>query len=183
MHHLIFVNKDLVHSLLWWSDRFHLSQRMPFTFPNTTITITMDASIEGWGSQCIVPGLGTALFSNIWSVDKHQLHINVLELRAVCLTLLHLEQDVNGQSILIESDNMATVSYINKQGGVVFKTLNDETYMLFQWLIPRLITVRVIHRPGVNNELADFLSRNCPDPTEWHLSESGAPTIPTVEHP
>ena len=46
---------------------------------------------------------------------------------AVRLTLMHLEQDVIGQSILIESDNTATVSYINKQGGVVCKTLNDET--------------------------------------------------------
>ena len=48
-----------------------------------------------------------------------------LELRAVRLTLLHLEQEILGQTVLIESDNMATVSYISKQGGVVFKTLND----------------------------------------------------------
>ena len=66
---------------------------------------------------------------------------------------------------------MATVLYINKQGGVVPKTLNDEMNTLFQWLIPRLIRVRVIHRPDVNNELADFLSCNRPDPTEWRVSE------------
>ena len=30
---------------------------------------------------------------------------------------------------------------------------------------------RAIHRPGVNNELADFLSRNHLDPTKWHLLE------------
>ena len=51
LHHLIFVNRDLVHSL-WWLDRSHLSQGMSFTFPNTTITITTDASMEGWGSEC-----------------------------------------------------------------------------------------------------------------------------------
>ena len=56
----------------------------------------------------------------------------MLELRAVRLTLLHLEQDVLDQTILIESDNTATVSYINEQGGVVSKTLNDETYTLIQ---------------------------------------------------
>ena len=28
----------------------------------------------------------------------------------------------------------------------------------------------VIHQPGVNNELADYLLRNPLDPTEWHLS-------------
>ena len=35
---------------------------------------------------------------------------------------------------------MATVSYINEQVGVVYKTLNEETYTLFQWLISRSIT-------------------------------------------
>ena len=126
--------------------------------------------MERWGGHCIVPGSGTALFSNLLTIDEWQLHINVLELRAVHLTLMHLEQDVLGQKILIKS-NMATLSYINKQGEVISKTLNDEMYMLFQWLIPRSITVTVIHRPGVKNELADFLSHNRPDPTEWHLLE------------
>ena len=93
-----------------------------------------------------------------------------------------MEQEVLGQTILIESDNIATVSYINKQEGVVSKTLNDETYTLFQWLIPRSITVGAIHRPGVN-ELADFLLCNRPDPTEWRLLERVVlQTVPTVEH-
>ena len=118
-----------------------------------------------------MPGSGTALFSDFWTVDECHLHINVLALRAVRLTLLHLEQDVLSQKILIVSDNMATVSCINQQGGVVPKTINDETNTLFQWLIPRSITVWAIHRPGVNNELADFLSRNRPDSREWRLSE------------
>ena len=83
---------------------------MPFSSPNTTITITMDASMNGCGGHCILPGSGTAVFSNLWTAEECQLHINMLELRAVCLTLLHLEQEVLGQTILIESENMATVS-------------------------------------------------------------------------
>ena len=73
----------------------------------------------GVGSHCIIPGSGTALYSDLWTREKHQLYISVLELRAVHLTLLQLEQEVLGQRILIESNNMATVSYINKQEGVV----------------------------------------------------------------
>ena len=95
----------------------------------------------------------------------------MLELRVVRLTLLHLEQGVLGQTILIESDNMAMVSYINRQGGVVSKTVNDETCTLFRWLIPRSIRVRAIHQPGVNNEFSDFLLHNCPDHPEWCLVE------------
>ena len=87
--------------------------------------------------------------SDLWTKDERQLHINVLELRVVRLTRLHQEQDVLGQMILIGSDNTATVSYINRQGGVVSKTLN-EAYSLFEWLIPRSIRVKVIHTGQVS---------------------------------
>ena len=50
--------------------------------------------------------------------------MNVLELRVVHLILLYLEQEIFSQTVLIESDNTSTVSYINQQG-VVSKTLND----------------------------------------------------------
>ena len=69
----------------------------------------------------------------------------MLELKAVQLTQLHLEQEIIGQSVLIESDNTATVLYINKQGGVVSKTLNDEVCTLYEWGIPRSLTLQAIH--------------------------------------
>ena len=71
-----------------------------------------------------MPGLTKALYSAFWSRPERQLHMNVLELWAVHLTLLHLEQEIFGQTVLIEFDNMATVLYINKQGEIVSKTLN-----------------------------------------------------------
>ena len=77
---------------------------------------------------------------------------------AVCLTLLHPEQEILSQSVLIESDNTATVSYINKQGGVVSKTLYDEVCALYEWAIPRSLKLQAIHQPGINNELGDYLS-------------------------
>ena len=78
-----------------------------------------------------------ALYNSLWSKSECHLHINVLELRAVRLILLHLEQEIFGQTALIESDNTTTVSYINKRGGVVSKTLNDEVCALYEWAIPR----------------------------------------------
>ena len=97
----------------------------------------MDASMEGWGGHYRLPGSTTALYNGLWSKSERRLHINVLELRAVHLTLLHLEQKILSQSVLIESDNTATVSYISKQVGVVSKTLNDEVCTLYKWVIPR----------------------------------------------
>ena len=60
----------------------------------------------------------------------------MLELMAITLTPLHLEQQIFGQTVLIESNNMATVSYINKQGGVVSKTLNNEVCALYELVSP-----------------------------------------------
>ena len=71
--------------------------------------------------------------------------------------------------ILIESDNTATVSYINKQGEVVSQTLSAEAFSLYQWVIHLDAQMRAIHRPGVNNELTEYLSRNHPNSTEWSV--------------
>ena len=102
--------------LSWWLDRLLLSQGMPFNSPNTTNTIITDASMEGWGGHCIMPGSGTVLYSSLWTREKCQLHINALALMVVCLTLLYLEHEVLGQSVLIESDNTSGV--IHKQAGM-----------------------------------------------------------------
>ena len=68
----------------------------------------------------------------------------MLELRAVRLNLLHLEQEIFSQSVFIEFNNTATVSCINKQGRVVSKTLNDEVCTLYKWTIPRSLKLQVI---------------------------------------
>ena len=94
----------------------------------------------------------------------------MLELKAIRLTLLHLKQEIFSQTVLIESANMATVSYVNKKRGVVSNTLNDEVCTLYEWVTPRSLKLQAVHRPGIKNELAVYLSRNRPDPTEWHLS-------------
>ena len=118
---------------------------MPILLPSTTITITTDASMEGWVGHCCLPGLTTAVYSAPWSKSERQLHINVLELQAVRLTLLHLEQEILSQTFLTESNNTATVSYINKQGGVVSKTLNNEVHTLYKLAIHRWLGLQAIH--------------------------------------
>ena len=54
--------------------------------------------------------------SEVWSKEASD-HINSLELKAVLLALQNLECHVVGQSVLIPSDNMTVVSFINYQGG------------------------------------------------------------------
>ena len=61
----------------------------------------------------------TVLHSGLWTREERQLHIKVLE---------HLEYELLGQSVLIESDT----SSHQQAGGSGTKTLNNETYTLFQ---------------------------------------------------
>ena len=59
----------------------------------------------------------------------------MFELRAVHLTLLHLEQEIFSQKVL----------YINKEGGVVSKTLNDQVGALYKWAIPGSLHLQAVH--------------------------------------
>ena len=61
------------------------------------------------------------------------------------MNLQYLELELSGKVILIVSNNTATVSYINKQGGVVSRIFNVEAYTLYHWTIPQDVQMMVIH--------------------------------------
>ena len=126
-----------------------------------------------------------------------QLDINVSELWVVHLTYQYLEQELLSQVIIInlKSDNTAMVSYTINQGGMVLQTHNAEACTLYCWAIRQNVHMRAIHQPGVNNQLANYLSRNRSNPLSWasarkwfrscsssgacpsHLPESSPPSV------
>lgn len=165
----ICVKRTLLPALIWWTRTDNLSRGMPYQAPAHDFTVTTDASMEGWGGHMTVQGRDL-LFSGDWSVPERQLHINVLELRAIRLTLMQLTSSLTGKTVLIECDNTSAVCYLNKQGGTLSWSLTWETHLLYQWAMKYSVQLRAIHRPGVDNTLADYLSRNRPDPLEWSLS-------------
>ena len=67
--------------------------------------VFMDASQKDWGAQ-----LNNVVLSGLWSNKQSQLHINVLELKAVLLALMGLQGHLQGQRMLICSDNSTVVS-------------------------------------------------------------------------
>ena len=75
------------------------------------------AASSGDFHRRFVSGLGAVLHphrvSGVWSKAEASDHINSLELKAVLLALQNLESHVVGQSVLIRSDNMTVVSFIN----------------------------------------------------------------------
>ena len=156
--------------LQWWWVREHLSQGIPFTLLSTTITISTDVSMEGCGGHCWMLGVDHGTLQHLLVKDRTRTPHQCAGAPGGSTDPTHLEKELFSQTVLIESDNTATMLYINKQGGVVSKTLNNEACALYEWAIPRSLRLRAIHWPGVSNELADYLSCNFPDPTEWHLS-------------
>jgi len=97
--------------------------------------ISTDASNSGWGAVCEgSPAAGQ------WSSHESSLHINCLEMIAVENALLFFLPRIHGHHVLIRSDNMAVVSYINRQGGVRSKNLFHLTRR--SMLFPRFLCYR-----------------------------------------
>ncbi len=72
-----------------------------------------DASSTGWGAVCDGrPAFGT------WSETEKSRHINCLELRAVHLALECFLPDILHRHVLIRTDSMTVVAFINHQGAV-----------------------------------------------------------------
>ncbi len=69
-----------MNALQWWTVPANLAVGCPFTAPPPTVTVTKDASKEGWGVNTRVLGVDAPLFSNLWSPEERLLHINVLGL-------------------------------------------------------------------------------------------------------
>ena len=169
---LMITNEDLL-GLSWWTREGNLSRGLPFRPCPHNVVITTDASLEGWGGHLTL-GSTSHLFSGLWDVQDRRQHINLLELRAVKLTLCrasHLLRSFSPCVVRAECDNTTAVSYLNKQGGTRSKTLCEEACEIHEWLLDHDMLLSAIHRPGLDNELADFLSRNRPDPLEWSLAD------------
>jgi hypothetical protein len=114
------------------------------------------------------------------SQAKH--HINVLELWAIFLALRRWVPLFRGKVISVRCDNFTVVTYLNKEGGTRSPSLCKETVELRRWCREREILLQASHIPGVENTLADALSREGTQshaPTkvrgssvEWHLLPS-----------
>lgn len=61
--------------------------------------------------------------------------------------------------MLICTDNMSVVSYINHQGGVCSRAVCTQAASLL-WVDCHLLSIRAAHIPGLLNRGADMLSRN-----------------------
>ena len=95
-----------------WTDFSFLSQGKLLRVPQPSITVTTDASLQGWGGHC-----QGNMVAWRWSHTAAIRHINVLEFQAVQLSLQQFLPLLRGRTVLIRTDNVMVAAYINKQGG------------------------------------------------------------------
>ena len=82
--HQIGMTMEILQHLKWslQEDRYH--QGIPLRIEPPSHTIFTDASLSGWGAHVEPEGL---LFHGVWTEDQSRLHINVLEMKAIFLSL------------------------------------------------------------------------------------------------
>ncbi len=103
------------------------------------------------------------------SKEESGLHINCLEILAVCQACQFFLPDIRGHHVLIRSESRSVVSYIHHQGGLVSKRLCTVANDLLVWAQNNLRSLKATHVPGKMNQGADMLSRNNVSSEEWML--------------
>lgn len=132
---------------------------------STSMTLTTDASNEGWGAH-----LGTLVVQGCWG--KQHKHINWSEMEAVYLALQHFQNQLQGKHVLIRRDSTSVVQYLNNQGGTKSPTLCMNIWQISKFAIRNSIGIQAAHITGLENCLADNLSRVKIRHREWMLSMS-----------
>ena len=159
--------KELKSHLQWWLNTANITKGRCFQPIQTTITVTTDASMKGWGGH-----VENQVVQGLWTETDKQNHINNLELEAVFRTVNHFLPLLKNKQVLIRSDNTTVVQYINKQGGTHSLQLCKKTWDLWMLALENRMFLLAAHLAGINNVLADQLSRVSIKMTEWSLKNA-----------
>ena len=116
------VSPSLRAHLLWWTRTTNLLRPVPLSPPTPTLTIWTDASDSGWGGAS---SLNHETWG-VWSQAEVSHHINAKECMAVLRVIQHIRPP-KASALLVRSDNMVAVAWINHQGSSTSKRLNTLT--------------------------------------------------------
>lgn len=162
---------DSLKELDWWHQEIRIWASKSLTVPPPTMILTTDASLTGWGA--VLEGIKTA--SGFFPPETQMRSANYRELFAVLMAINTFSKEICNQSLLLRTDNITTMMYLNGQGGT-HKPLNQTTKAIF-WTLKHLnCRLTALHLPGEDNNLADSLSRLNPM-TEWQLNPAAFKVI------
>ena len=160
------VSPSLRAHLLWWTRTTNLLRPVPLSPPTPTLTIWTDASDSGWGGAS---SLNDEIWG-VWSQAEVSHHINAKECMAV-LRVIQCIRPPKASALLVRSDNMVAVAWINRQGSSTSKRLNTLAIKLQPLCLLHQWTIRASYNPGPQNTWADSLSRGHFIPSEFVLAQ------------
>ncbi len=165
--HHVMVTLACVSTLACWRDLLWLKQGVILAQKHRRKVVTKDASNKGWGAMCE----GKSTFG-LWSEEELGLHINCLEMKAVCNACQFFLPDIRRHHVLVRSDSRSVMSYINRQSGLILNRLGMLANGLLVWGQTNMRSLKATHVPRKINEGADLLSRNNVSSEEWMLHPS-----------
>ena len=135
---------DILKSHLnWWRDPNNELIGTPLHAEEHNLLLFTDASVKGWGAH-----LEDQTVSGLWSYTEKNLHINVLVLKAVFLAIRSFQSHLLNKRVLVASDNVTVVSYLNKQGRTHSLEMCLMIWRLMAFCKPRAIWLRARHIQG-----------------------------------
>lgn len=158
---------SLMEAMAWWVQPINLLRPVPLHKPTPQVEVYTDASTHGWGGHCL-----NQIAQGVWSSHWKDKHINVLEMKAVLLSLQQFVPQTQNKVVMVRTDNTTVLSYITRQGGTHSRELDLLTHDLFLWADQFQITLQAQHIAGIRNVVADQLSRsNQMLAGEWSLHQ------------
>ena len=147
-----------------WRNVDFLSSSVPMSIPTPTLQLMTDASRSGWSGVLLphkVVGVWPRLFSDQSS--------NWLELMAIYLSIQHFLPFLQGEGVLIMSDNTTAVACLLHQGTLRSDSLMCLSQSILEYCLLHSITPVPKHLCGALNVVADQGSRRGVISTEWSL--------------
>src|SRR5579871_98106 len=153
--------------LEWWLTDLKAWNGKAILIPAPRFEAETDASDTGWGA--VVKNTPFRVQGQ-WSRWEIAQSINYRELATVLFLIQMKAKEWQGQSIRVWTDNITTRAYINHQGGTSSEQLNNLAMQIWELCLQYKIHLVAAHIPGVENKIADGLSRSYADRNDWMLN-------------
>ena len=152
--------------LHWWATNVTQSFNV-VSRDEPHLTITTDASHQGWGAHCEGASTGGS-----WTSSEANYHINYLEMLAAFLGLKTFANMKYNIHIRLRVDNTTAMNIINKMGTSHSDSCNSLVKEMWEWCMGKQIWISAAHIPGSLNFVADFESRHIAKASEWMLNKN-----------
>ena len=161
----------VLEELSWWHDEMVQWSGLSFIPVKHSHVLTTDASSHGWGGWWRRVGQKPRREDEARGFFLHResrMSSNSRELHAVLYSTMAAAPRLKNFVVLAETDNSTTMAYVNHLGGRS-RFLSEVAHRLWRVTNQFGITLRAVHRPGVENRRADLLSRWKQDSTDLKL--------------